>query len=321
MTYLYNPHSHLSLQTDYNILRPHTIESFDHGTGYQKFCENIVATKKQAYYLSVKEGVGLARFPLHQLIEHEVINAVQNKKLDLIVHNSHEAFDSVIDYIYKYVLIPYGIDSDSVIFVNNSFDAYWKIAEASAQYSLPMIRNEIYLDFEQLIQEEYLREIRKTRIPDTLVDKEYPRAYLNLNRRKRPHRHAFVFLLQLHDLLDKGYVSYGLSDEDHDGVFDMKKYVSQTLHNHATWSTFSRAASRARYRLENIKPLYLDQQDLVTNRASIEGSLADYYENTYFSVISETNFYSKHIYKYETARFLSEKVFKSILFKHPFLVV
>jgi hypothetical protein len=60
-------------------------------------------------------------------------------------------------------------------------------------------------------------------------------------------------------------------------------------------------------------PLYLDTEDLVTNRAEHETSINDYYARTYFSVINETTYH-------EGVPFFSEKIFKAIGIGHPFVI-
>ena len=66
--------------------------------------------------------------------------------------------------------------------------------------------------------------------------------------------------------------------------------------------------------------LYLDTQDLVTNRAEFELDTAYYYENSMISLVNETNYYVGHE-AYEDMIFLSEKFFKPVLMRHPFLIV
>ena len=60
--------------------------------------------------------------------------------------------------------------------------------------------------------------------------------------------------------------------------------------------------------------MYLDEKDLVTNRAEHQTSIESYYQETFFSVVSETTFY-------ENVPFLSEKIFKTIAMGHPFILV
>jgi len=46
----------------------------------------------------------------------------------------------------------------------------------------------------------------------------------------------------------------------------------------------------------------------------------NYYEDTYFSLVSETNYFNDFADMDQPA-FLSEKTFKAIVFKHPFILV
>ena len=66
--------------------------------------------------------------------------------------------------------------------------------------------------------------------------------------------------------------------------------------------------------VKNLKPMYLDTEDLVTNRAMHEDSISKYYVETYFSIVSETTYH-------EGTPFLSEKIFKAIAMGHPFIIV
>ena len=74
--------------------------------------------------------------------------------------------------------------------------------------------------------------------------------------------------------------------------------------------------------IENMGDLYLDKPDLTINQASAEitPEINKLYEDTYFSVISETIYFTKYR-DWEDSAFLSEKTFKAILFKHPFILV
>jgi hypothetical protein len=68
-----------------------------------------------------------------------------------------------------------------------------------------------------------------------------------------------------------------------------------------------------------LPPLYLDTDELVNNRAIFEPSSLYLYENSLFSVVNETTFYSH--YSPNEARFASEKIFKPIAVGHPFIFV
>jgi hypothetical protein len=66
--------------------------------------------------------------------------------------------------------------------------------------------------------------------------------------------------------------------------------------------------------------LYLDSEDLLTNKAVLDASTNYLYNETYFSVVTETLFFRKERPD-DYGRFLSEKTFKPVAMKHPFIIV
>jgi hypothetical protein len=63
----------------------------------------------------------------------------------------------------------------------------------------------------------------------------------------------------------------------------------------------------------------LDTDELHINRAEFTHDTDHYYANSYFSVIAETTYHTKN--GHPEARFLSEKTFKAIAMRHPFVMV
>ena len=148
-------------------------------------------------------------------------------------------------------------------------------------------------------------------MPVTLEDKIYDKKFLNFNRRWRLHRPVFVALLHSKNLLDKGYVSLAPCDDQN----DWSKMWPWIMGHHRLTDIEDILGSRKEETFA-IPPLYLDTDELMTNQAAISNTSDYLYENTYFSVVSETNFYN-----FTPGRFISEKIFKPVLFQHPFLVL
>jgi hypothetical protein len=146
----------------------------------------------------------------------------------------------------------------------------------------------------------------------TLTYKEYPKKYLNFNRRWRLHRPTLVALLAVNNLLDKGFVSLGIGDdfETWENCFESIKLLHPEIEIKTMLEDFEQ-------RIQSLPPMYLDTTDLVTNQAYIVKETDQYYENSYFSVVSETNFYTS----IESNRFFSEKIFKAFASLHPFILV
>jgi len=123
-----------------------------------------------------------------------------------------------------------------------------------------------------------------------------------------------TILLYNKQLLDKGYVSFGPCENnlDWDSVWDGLKV--DALDNPEMLSIMDQNIS-----IKNMPPLYLDTDELHTNRAELTDTTNSYYENSYFSVVSETTFYHKHTQR--NSRFLTEKTYKAIKLQHPFVIV
>jgi uncharacterized protein YneF (UPF0154 family) len=122
-------------------------------------------------------------------------------------------------------------------------------------------------------------------------------------------------LLELKDLLSKGYISLAKTNEPNDNW--------EIFYEHATWALRNNAdfvdtLIRNKDRISAISEMKLDKDDMSINHAAVLTDSTDvYYENTYFSIVSETNFFKE----IAEGIFVSEKIFRPILKKHPFILV
>jgi hypothetical protein len=154
-------------------------------------------------------------------------------------------------------------------------------------------------------------------MPITLEKKKYTKSFLNFNRRWRIHRPCFVGLLHSMNLLDKGFVSLGRAD-DHLNWSNMFDDISNLLKKDEDLYNLFITNKES---ICNIPDMYLDTTDLVSPRHRIVLPDVSYndtlklYQNTYFSVASETFFFNG------PGRFFSEKTFKPIAFMHPFILM
>ena len=112
-----------------------------------------------------------------------------------------------------------------------------------------------------------------------------------------------------------GHVSLAKSDDNKNWESAYPMLMFMALSNHEVSSILQENEQQ----IKNIPDLYLDQQDLIQNRAELSASTDYLYSETYFSVVTETNFFTKG--QIDTGRFTSEKTFKPIIYQHPFIVV
>ena len=248
-------------------------------------------------------------YNLKELIDSDIFEKIINKTAMLVLDLSFEPFLRCIDSIYTDVVIKCGIPASQIIFLSNMYDANEYNILAAHRFNQQPIN---ILWFSAL---EYMAQDYQDVIPDTLVLKEYDKKFLNLNRRWRSHRPLLTLLLYNAKLLDKGFVSFGPCNEQYNTW-------EQIWDGLLVGAIGNQEIQNAIFQSEGIKcmpPLYLDTDDLSINRAELSTSTNQYYENSYFSVISETTFY--HRETYQNSRFITEKTFKAIVMQHPFILV
>ena len=132
------------------------------------------------------------------------------------------------------------------------------------------------------------------------------KKFLSLNRTGRDHRIMFVSLLAYYDLIDYGYVSMGIHQED---VENTRRELHQTVN-------LDKEVLLGFDLIRDKLPLKIDDVDLRENQFKVNSLPTSFYEKSYFSVVSSTFALS---YKEPSVGF-TEKELKPILYKHPFII-
>ena len=231
---------------------------------------------------------------VYQHIGEEILTHIRNGKIKLLLAMELESFPIVIESIYKDIVIDLCISEENIALVIASKDAVSKVNEVAENLNRKPIKTFWYNYFEQ-----------HTRRYSVCVDNTKPKLkrFLNLNRRNkvdRIHRFLFVGLAETRNLLRNGYVSFQADISWRDVWHHFNNEISENYID----------------RLENLEPLILDTTDasMMHNYPTVD--MIPFYESSYFSVVSETYFFNN-----DDNRFFSEKTFKSIIHKHPFLLI
>ena len=267
------------------------------------------------YYFEFKHGDAFDVFPIETLITTEALQRIKNKEVMLIVCNSHEAFHGVVEGLYQSLVLRTGIPPEQIVLMSESADILAEIKRVSTMHNVAEIKAEWVRVFEADVQCQKNRLLLAGQVLPTLVDKDYPKKFINFNRRWRPHRPALVSLLFASDLFKHGHISLGASDD----VKSWNTVWPAVKHYHRKNVVFSEILNQYEEQILNLPPLYIDSADLVTNRAWLDETTDYLYSSTYFSVVTETNYYT--VDSFETGRFLSEKTFKPVAQQHPFIIV
>ena len=249
---------------------------------------------------------------LKDAIPKSIIEKIKEKRVTLILSNCHEAFHHVVEGIYEHAILGLGIPPSQIVLYSESVDIRQEVEIVANRLNLEQIRCEWMRIFEHALQQQVIHN-DEYKNPITLERKDYTRKFLNFNRRWRPHRPAFVAFLACHNLLGQGYVSLALSDDNtnwNEAWYDVVAIHKKSLHE-------LELLLSNKDKILNLPPLYLDRTDLERNHVTLLPSTKQLYRNTYFSVVSETNYYEY----LGVGRFLSEKVFKPIAQQHPFIIL
>lgn len=270
--------------------------------------------EKDFYYVEIFQGNAFDVFPVEEIVPAYILEKIRNDdKTCLYIANTHEAFLDLIEPLYNSLVIEAGIPPRKIYLANEAADLHLEMRK----YADPW--NYEYFNIEWLLEFEYSISIQANECEldgkTILQDKKYDKRYLNFNRRWRLHRPTLVALLYAKGLLDKGYVSLAPSDDGR----DWKKMAPWVINHHRPDPELNQLLEPIEQNLVDMPPLYLDTDELVNNRAVFEPQSLYLYENTLVSIVNETFFYTH--YHPESARFLSEKIFKPIAVGHPFIIV
>lgn len=274
------------------------------------------------YLIEFKSIKSIERVNFVSVIPEDTFNRIKdiNDNCYLILENFHEGFSNIIDQLYNSVIKRYNIPPQKLILFSGALDIQEKLDDYVEKHRVVPFRLETMLEFELAAKARYEIELQESGIsmPQTLCRSSYQKKYLNFNRRWRLHRPLLTALLKATDLIDKGYVSLAPADDGRGWETELDHCI-ESCRDH---EGITRVLTTHRKKIENIGPLYLDKPDLTINQAPLEltHDIKRMYEKTYFSVVSETIYFTNFL-DWEDSCFLSEKIFKAIVFKHPFILV
>lgn len=264
---------------------------------------------KQYWYIEFNSPKDLEVLPT--VLNETVLGKLRNNTLTLVLSNVYESFHDVVGQIYKIAISNLNIPEENIVVVSGSADILTEIKTVSALYNRKEIKAIWSLIFEATLRN---YTFFRPNSNNTLQYKHYDKKFLNFNRRWRLHRPLFVALLKIKNMLDLGHVSLAHSDDGN--TWETVWYNMITCSSPGIVELLESNKNT----VLNIPEMYLDTEELVENKPDPAASSDKYYSSSYFSVVSETNFYTS-VKHYDSGRFFTEKIFKPIYQKHPFVLI
>jgi len=281
------------------------------------------------WYINMLGGDVFYHFPLSTLMSVHEIDRVKKREVVIVVCNYSEAYHSIVDGIYKYLIIENNIPPEQVLLLSNSPDIVTEINHISNKYNIEPIKAEwlntyewdgtVYTNFKP-------HEIPNTALA-TLNRTSYSKKFLSFNGQPRAHRIIFMGLMCAYDLIPLGHISYNCyvfgnrienlpSSEDY--------YHNPMLVLTQNNSEVTQILTENKDKICQLQSMFLDTTvDNQASRGSLHDTCKDYYEDTYFSVVTETLCMKGESSDGESGfgRILSEKTFKAIINRHPFIIL
>jgi hypothetical protein len=285
------------------------------------------------FYIEIMHCDAFYIYPLDTLVPPDILDKIKTGEVTLVIANSGHGYHEIVDGIYKHVIIKYGINPKHIILRSESYDMTNEIDIVVYNYNLPKVNYEWTLEFE-FQQSIYVNDLDWFKT-NTLEYKNYDKKFLSFNGMYRHHRGTIIMLLACMGVLDKGLVSYNIKPG---GMDSRGVAVWDWTYNSLRYNAeFEKMFMKNREMLYNINKFELDiipdglsesgEINIATvYPAHVQPNHVKYYEDTYFSVVTETSFPILHFHQYwphntDIGRILSEKIFKPISMKHPFIVV
>ena len=277
------------------------------------------------WFIEVYNGNAFECYPIETIVPEEILRKIWNKEVILLVSNTHETYHSVVTGIYRDLIVRANIPIEQIILLTESADIIEEVDIVREKYNLERINVKWIRAFEFNAKSQFLHMF--TNPPLTLENKQYNKKFLSFNRHMMPHgrlhRGGLIALLCAVDLLDKGFVSAGMFYEYptwNDILTELKLY-------HNDNEEFIQLLTANEQKILNIGELTVDVDSTVLkerDNAYLLPSISQFYQDSYFSIVTETNCFAKGIMLGDLTppgRLLSEKTFKTSAVKHPFIIV
>ena len=252
-------------------------------------------------------------FDLDLIVPTDIIEKIKNKEVILALDFLGECFTHIIYEIYEHLVDRQNIPPSQILLIEHSPDIPKKILNYCREYNKEPIKYEVFYMLEKMIQRAILIEMNldtgynKPVFPNVkspLLQTSFNKKFIFLNRIWRRHRTMMLMLLEKENLLEQGHVSF----------FNMSYWPGHVEELKEKFVDFNDVID-SQSNIVNKLPIVLDTPVFEPAINKFRRNMIKFYNETYFSIITETS------YDQDSLFFPTEKVFKPIMHKHPFVII
>lgn len=260
----------------------------------------------ESYFMGNTGILEFAHMPQH------LINLAKYGNGYILINHSVEAFMSFghLSALHSYFSSTHGIPLHKIIYVTGCINS----AEMYEEYCLANNVPEDKRDRLTIISYPSSQTIFRSNLEEAepIYDSEFvpEKLFLVWNRRYRIHRTILALILESFNLIDRTYISF--SDVH---IERQTRSFAQEVPHHIieNWGLQMLSASVDSFAAR--LPLVLDNETNINQMCQDLGNVSrPYYQNSLISLITETNFTENEVT-------LTEKSYKPIKEKHPFIIV
>ncbi len=262
-------------------------------------------------YFSGKTGIfEFSHFPWH------LMKLVRDNNGYILIDHSVEAFmaDKQLLAMHGYFGSSHHLPLNKIIYLTGCMNAEKMYNDFCVRYDIPdepksRLKIISYPSSQQIFST-YLA--NGTEEPEYDTERVPDKLFLMWNRRFRRHRIELALALEKNNLIDRSYISFNRTDLERPNLTFENSIDMENLFmtNHGL-----RLNHEIVRKFKNRLPLVLDGETEVNKMCEdFDNATRPYYQNSLISIVTETNYENTEVT-------LTEKSFKPIKEKHPFILV
>lgn len=293
------------------LLTPHLINDF-------RNADDVLAI--YAGYVAGPEGKNITNMDVQHLVDY--LQQKYKPHMRLVFDNLHEGGVDIVVCVIHEAISRLNIDPKKVHYVSGAVDAVSKYLEFCSRNNI-IDRINVWAAGAW----ESSAKNNATQLgPVEFQIKPRQKNYLCFNRICRNQRLMLLTMLLKANLVSSGYYSF-FPEKTHSTDINMDVFFNNLKYVLKTENSFVDELRDVYNNNLNIFPLKVNI-DSNFNKVGLDNDDVFFYQESYFSLVTETfyfeydrgNYHGKSIND-ENAIFFSEKVFKPIIMKHPFILV